>query len=79
MPHKTKLPSEIELVYFGTRVKVEFQHPEKNEFRIGRVFLSKAGQELALVCGSTPREGFKEYVYNLWRGWGLVVTEILPS
>jgi hypothetical protein len=49
--------------------------PEDNRLELGRIFLSKAGQELASISGSTARAGFVDYVIGRWRLMGLQVTE----
>ena len=48
------------------RVLLEFPKQHENELGIGHVLLTRAGQELARVCGSRPVEGFFEYVYSMW-------------
>jgi Protein of unknown function (DUF2806) len=65
----------IHAQYYGQRVIVEVTDPN-NDMNIGKVLLSKGGQELALVCGSTPKPGFKEYVIATWRGLGYNVTDL---
>ena len=38
-----------------------------NEIEIGHVLLTKVGQELAPICGSSPVEGFWDYVKEQWK------------
>jgi hypothetical protein len=56
--------------YFGNKVWVEFQKPENNEFQLGHVLLTQAGQQLAPICGAQPRDGFVEYVKEKWKSLG---------
>lgn len=56
--------------YYGQQFWVEFAQPANNELNLGHVLLTKAGQQLATICGSAAREGFVEYVREKWRGFG---------
>jgi Protein of unknown function (DUF2806) len=73
---RTKLPQKITLSYYGAQVDVAFPQPQDNFLNIGRVLLSKTGQELAPVCGSLPQPGFREYVIRKWKSEGLHVTDL---
>lgn len=55
--------------YFGKQVWIEFDKPEKNEMQVGHVLLTKAGEQLAPICNSTPCDGFVEYVQEKWKGF----------
>ncbi len=58
------------IAYFGSKVWIEFPNPEGNKFKIGHVLLSKAGLELASICGAKPQDGFIDYVKEKWKGFG---------
>ena len=38
-----------------------------NKLEVGKVFLTKIGQELAPICESKPVEGFRDYVMDKWK------------
>ena len=38
-----------------------------NDLNIGLTLFTKVGQELALICGSKPVDGFYEYVKGRWK------------
>jgi len=61
------------MTYFGHRVLIEFSNEKDNELQLGKVLLSKTGQELSEICGSKPCDGFKDYVINKWKSLGLKV------
>lgn len=61
--------------YYGTPVWIGFDKPEKNEMNIGHVVLTKAGHQLAPICGSQPREGFVEYVREKWKSLGYKIDQ----
>lgn len=61
--------------YFGQQVWVEFAKPSDNELQLGHVLLTKAGQQLAPICGAEHREGFVDYVRDKWRGLGYKVEQ----
>lgn len=56
--------------YFNLTIAVEFPKTDNNELNLGKVILTKTGQELAPICGSTPIDGFVEYVKEMWKGFG---------
>lgn len=60
--------------YFTETFVLEFNNPSQNNLDIGKVMLSKAGQELASICGAKPRAEFKDYIFNKWTSNGLKVT-----
>ncbi len=72
---RLKFPKTILVFFYGKPFKLEFSQPVDNRLDVGRILLSKAGQELAPICGSVPRVGFVEYVTGKWRQTGIQVTE----
>jgi hypothetical protein len=59
--------------YYGDRVQIEFPDATNNSLNVGHVMLSRAGVQLATVCGSTPCPGFMQYVIDKWKYFGLTV------
>lgn len=69
---RQELPKNFQVLYFGTPVAVS--GPENvNKLKIGKVLLTKMGQELAPICGSTPVDGFIEYTKEQWKKQGFTV------
>ena len=64
---KIKLPKSIFLHYYGRPLLLNLPKDTDNELRVGKVLLTRIGQELAPICGSKPVEGFWEYVKNEWK------------
>lgn len=60
------------VLYYGKPTNLTFPDEKDNALPIGQVLLTRAGQQLAPVCGSTPVEGFYEFVYDRWAGESLV-------
>ena len=58
--------------YYGKEIILKFPNDSDRNLSIGTTILTRAGQELAPMCGSTPVEGFFDYVYDRWAGEGLV-------
>jgi hypothetical protein len=54
-------------VYNGKLLVLEMPKDSGNTLDIGKVFLTKIGQELAPICGSEPVEGFWEYANERWK------------
>jgi len=65
------LRKKLAVSYYGTTMIVEFPKPEGNEFILGCVLLSKAGEELAPLCDAEPHPGFLDYIVETWRKRGL--------
>jgi hypothetical protein len=40
--------------------------------KLGKVLLTRAGQQLAPVCGSTPIDEFFDFIYDRWAEHSLV-------
>ena len=64
---RLKLPKSIVLRYYGRLLQVNLPKDADNELEIGKVLLTRIGQELAPICGSTPVEGFWQYVKDRWK------------
>jgi hypothetical protein len=76
---RLKLPQKFDVYYYGQPVHIEFQNPENNDLQIGKVLLSKSGQELASICSSQPIPGFKDYVIECWTKNGYRVEVPTPQ
>jgi len=66
------LPKVISIDYYGRSVLLTFPADFGNKLTLGFVMLTKAGEDLAPVCGATPVDGFYDYVYDRWAKKGLV-------
>ena len=62
-----KLPKRLVLFYYGRRLDLEMSKDTGNNLPIGKTLLTRIGQELAVISGSKPVEGFWEYVKNQWK------------
>ena len=69
---RLKFPKISTVFYYGRPTNLTFPHEKDNALPIGKVLLTRAGQQLAPVCSSTPVEGFYEFVYDRWVGESLV-------
>ena len=67
------------LFYYGTTILIEFSNDTNNELDIGKVLLSRIGQELAALCGSKPVNGFFDYVIDRWIKNGLILSSPYPK
>lgn len=73
------LPEVVTVFYYGTAINIRFQNKENNELNIGKVLLSKIGQELASISGSVSVPGFLEFVIGEWTKHGLVTYSDWPN
>ena len=64
---RLNLPKTFVVHYYGKRLLLEMPKEADNELDIGKVLLTKIGQELAPICGSKPVDGFYEYVKDQWK------------
>lgn len=64
---------QAQIFYFGRPTIIEFSKDKDNELNIGKVLLTRAGQELAPICGAKKNERFYEYIIEKWFESGLIV------
>ncbi len=64
---KQGLPQKISVSYYGQVLELSFAKETDNKLEIGKVLLTKIGQELAPICESKPVDGFMDYVKDKWR------------
>lgn len=69
---KEKLPNLFSVSYHSRAVTLKMRDEPNSSIQIGKVILTKTGQELAPICGSKPVEGFFEYVHEKWKGMGYI-------
>lgn len=69
---QSELPKVLTVFYYGRPATLAFPADANNSLEVGHVFLTRAGSELALVCGSTQVEGFFDAVYERWALQSLV-------
>lgn len=62
-----ELPKEYTVLYYDRALTLKQPHDADNTLHLGKVLLTKVGQELAPICGSKPVDGFWEYVKNHWK------------
>ena len=60
------LPKRLMVHYYDKQLLLEISRDPNNQLDIGKVLLTKSGQELARICGSKPVDGFYDYVKHLW-------------
>lgn len=69
----SNLSKYITVFYHGRPLQIKF--PEiKNDLDVGSVLLTRAGQELAPICGANRSEEHYSYVISKWSREGLVLT-----
>lgn len=60
------LPKKVRIAYYDVPIDIEFEKESDNELSIGKVLLSKVGQELAPLCDSKPISEFFDYTLEKW-------------
>ena len=58
-----------DVYYYGKRLTLEIPEGPNPALNIGYILLTKSGQELFPICGSTPVGGFYEYVKGQWKDY----------
>ena len=72
-------PTRISRVsYYGTPLIIDFGNEEKREVKTGQVMFTKAGKELAGICGSKAVDGFLDYIVEIWAKQGLILSSPYP-
>jgi hypothetical protein len=64
---RTGLPKKFAVLYCGKPLILEMQEEEKNSLSIGKILLTKLGQELVSVCSAPGVDGLFEYVSDQWK------------
>lgn len=67
-----ELPRLLTAKYHGRSLELTLHDDGDNSLDIGRVIFTRAGEQLAAVCGSSPVEGFFEFVRDRWTSIGLI-------
>jgi Protein of unknown function (DUF2806) len=63
---RLKLPKKVVIAYYGRTLELTLPKDAENELVLGTVLLTQAGHQLAPICGSSPVEGFFDFVYDRW-------------
>jgi len=63
---RVMLPKRFRVSYYGRAVELTMPKDADNTLPLGKILLTKAGQELAPICGSKTVEGFFDFVYDHW-------------
>ncbi len=58
---------KISVSYYDQVLELSFAKETDNNLNIGKVLLTKIGQELAPICGGEPVDGFMDYVKDKWK------------
>lgn len=61
------LPKKCAVLYAGMPLVLEMPKDEENDIPIGKVLLTKLGEELVTVCKSPKVDGFLDYVKDQWK------------
>ena len=69
---RLRLPKSPTVYYYGQPVTLSLPNETENDFALGNVLLTRAGEQLAAVCESKPVDGFFEYVKEKWIAQSLV-------
>lgn len=64
---RQSFPKNFTVHYYGRPINIEFPKDKDNDLQIGKVLLSRTGQELSTISGSTPSKEFYEYVLDEWQ------------
>ena len=63
---RKNLPKRFVLFYYDRQLDLEMSKDTGNNLPTGKTLLTRIGQELAVISGSKPVEGFWEYVKDQW-------------
>lgn len=65
-------PKRLTIHYFGRSVELTFPQETDNDLSVGKVLLTRSGQQLGSVCQAVPVDGFFDFVYDKWAAESLV-------
>lgn len=69
---RLRLPKVAIVFYYGQPVTLTFPKDSDNELDLGKVLLTRAGQQLAPVCAPTAVNGYIQYVKEKWIAQSLI-------
>lgn len=69
---RLRIPKVATVFYYGQPVTLTFPKDSDNELDLGKVLLTRAGQQLAPVCAPTSVDGFFKYVKERWVAQSLI-------
>jgi len=69
---RLRLPKSATVFYYGQPVTLTLPSDAENDLELGTVLLTRAGQQLAQVCGPEPVDGFFQYVKEQWIAKSLI-------
>lgn len=69
---RLRLPKIATVFYYGQPVTLTFPKDSDNELDLGKVLLTRAGQQLAPVCAPTAVDGYFQYVKEKWVAQSLI-------
>lgn len=69
---RMRLPKRLRVFFYGRPVELTLPNDTGNQLELGHLLLTRAGQELAPICGAMPVEGFFDFVYDKWAANSLV-------
>ncbi len=69
---RINLPKKVTVLYYERPVELTLPENSDNDLNLGHVLMTRAGLELARVCGAKPVDGFFDFVYEMWAGQSLV-------
>ena len=75
---RLSLPRRAMLSYYGQHVIIEFPD-DQNNLGTGHALLTRAGQELANICSSTPSEEYFQYVLKRWSNKNYILSMSLAA
>lgn len=68
----------VTIFYYGRAINIEFPQ-DSNVFPLGKILLTRAGQELAPICGSTPSDDYYSYVLTEWQNKGYILSSPIKA
>jgi hypothetical protein len=76
---RLRLPKAFRISYYGSPLELHCQNEKDNEVELGKVLLTRAGMQLAPICGSAADPAFYEYIEAKFRTMGLVPPKPEPA
>lgn len=72
-------PKTVGFSYYSISIIIELPNDINNTIELGKVLLTKTGQELAPICGSTVDMAFFKYLVEKWKEKGYQIHTTLPN
>lgn len=73
---RTGFEKTVHIIYFDNVLQIDFKTENNNKLKVGKILLTKAGEELYSICNADKNDEFYEYVIGEIQKQGCTVNAV---